>query len=97
MTTHPDLPGPAERADLNAAAHTTGTETGFWDHNGAPAPWPDDIDDWRPVSCGRSQPTNCLVILGRPPFVGRGRRAGLAEADLGLTAAGSVAMSVVAG
>jgi hypothetical protein len=29
---------------LLAAGH----ETGFWDHHGIPAPWPDDIDEWRP-------------------------------------------------
>ena len=25
-----------------------GLETGFWDDHGQPAPWPDDIDEWRP-------------------------------------------------
>ncbi len=43
------IPGPAERAALNAALHATGTETGFWDDHGRPAPWPDDIDQWRPA------------------------------------------------
>jgi len=27
-----------------------GHETGFWDDHGLPAPWPDDIDDWRPAT-----------------------------------------------
>lgn len=44
------IPGPVERAALNAALRSTGTETGFWDEHGTPAPWPDDIDDWRPVT-----------------------------------------------
>lgn len=46
------IPGPAQRARLNAALHADGTETGFWDDHGRPAPWPDDIDDiddWRPA------------------------------------------------
>jgi hypothetical protein len=30
---------------LNAALLATDTETGFWDDNGRPAPWPDDIED----------------------------------------------------
>jgi hypothetical protein len=47
---HGDLtgPSPAERARLTAALATTGTETGFWDDHGRPAPWPDDIDRWQP-------------------------------------------------
>ena len=27
-----------------------GHETGFWDEHGRPAPWPDDIDEWRPTT-----------------------------------------------
>jgi hypothetical protein len=54
MNTHPTIershvPGPDERAALNAALRTHGTETGFWDDHGVPAPWPDDIDDWTPL------------------------------------------------
>lgn len=45
-----DLPDTDQRAALNAALAATGTETGFWDEHGIPAPWPDDIDDWRPVT-----------------------------------------------
>lgn len=44
------IPGPAQRAALNAALRATGAETGFWDDHGRPAPWPDDIDEWRPVT-----------------------------------------------
>ena len=44
------IPDPDERAALNAALHTTGADTGFWDDLGRPAPWPDDIDEWRPSS-----------------------------------------------
>jgi hypothetical protein len=44
------VPGPAERARRNAALAATGAETGFWDDDGRPAPWPDDIDHWHPES-----------------------------------------------
>jgi hypothetical protein len=27
-----------------------GRETGFWDDHGQPAPWPDDLDEWRPTT-----------------------------------------------
>jgi hypothetical protein len=42
------IPDQHERAALNAAPHDT--DTGFWDERGAPAPWPDDIDEWRPAN-----------------------------------------------
>jgi hypothetical protein len=42
------LPNPTERAARNADLTATGTETGFWDNHGRPAPWPDDIDQWQP-------------------------------------------------
>ena len=42
------LPERAERAELNAALAATGTESGFWDDHGRPAPWPDNIDQWQP-------------------------------------------------
>jgi hypothetical protein len=44
------IPGPEQRAELNRQLHATGTDTGFWDDHGRPAPWPDDIDEWRPSS-----------------------------------------------
>jgi hypothetical protein len=47
MNRRPDLPGADERAALNAALLAAGAETGFCDERGRPAPWPDDIDDWR--------------------------------------------------
>ncbi|GFJ77376.1 hypothetical protein Phou_015560 [Phytohabitans houttuyneae] len=34
------IPGPAERARRNAALAANGTETGFWDDHGRPAPGP---------------------------------------------------------
>jgi hypothetical protein len=46
------IPDPHERAALNAAPLATGTETGFWDDQGRPAPWPDDIDEWTPETSG---------------------------------------------
>ena len=36
--------------DHDLALLTAGHDTGFWDEHGNPAPWPDDIDEWRPVS-----------------------------------------------
>jgi len=47
-TGDPAIPDPAERAARNAALLADNIETGFWDDHGRPAPWPDDIDDWRP-------------------------------------------------
>ena len=44
----PAIPTPAEREELNAALLAEGTETGFWDDDGRPAPWPDDIEQWQP-------------------------------------------------
>lgn len=47
---HAMIPGPAERARLNADLLAHGTETGFWNDTGQPAPWPDDINEWRPAT-----------------------------------------------
>jgi hypothetical protein len=44
----PAIPDPTERAKRNAALHTDNIETGFFDKNGHPAPWPDDIHQWQP-------------------------------------------------
>jgi len=63
MNPRPDLPDADERARRNAALLTTGTETGFWDKDGRPAPWPDDIDDWRPET-----PEPTTPEPGQPPF-----------------------------
>lgn len=49
-TPHPAIPRPDERAALNAALMTTGAETGFYDEHGRPASWPDDIEQWTPVT-----------------------------------------------
>lgn len=49
-TPHPDIPTRAEREALNAALFATDAETGFWDDNGRPAPWPDDIHEWTPAT-----------------------------------------------
>jgi hypothetical protein len=48
LTIHSQIPDATHRFELNAALHATGAETGFWDETGRPAPWPDDIEDWRP-------------------------------------------------
>jgi hypothetical protein len=42
------VPDPGERARLNATLHAENIETGFFDDQGRPAPWPDDIDQWQP-------------------------------------------------
>jgi hypothetical protein len=62
-TRHPAIPDPAQRQARNAALAATGTETGFWDDHGRPAPWPDDIDDWTPTT---SEPRTHEP--GEPPF-----------------------------
>ena len=58
--THPTgehaIPNPAERARRNTALHTDNTETGWWDDQGRPAPWPDDIDQWQPVTSDPNTP-----------------------------------------
>ena len=61
--TDPAIPTPAEREELNAALLATGTETGFWDDTGLPAPWPDDIDQWQPY---KGEPATCQP--GDQPF-----------------------------
>jgi hypothetical protein len=43
-TGDPAFPNPEQRAALNAALLADNTETGFWDDQGRPAPWPADID-----------------------------------------------------
>jgi hypothetical protein len=48
MTGHPSIPDPGHRVELNCAQLATGADSGFWDDHGRPAPWPDDIDEWRP-------------------------------------------------
>jgi hypothetical protein len=63
MNRHRDLPDADERAAFNAALLATGAETGFWDERGRPAPWPDDIDDWRPDTSEPITPEP-----GRPAF-----------------------------
>lgn len=44
------IPDSEERAVLNAALHKVGTPTGWWDDHGRPAPWPQDIDQYRTVT-----------------------------------------------
>jgi hypothetical protein len=48
MTAAPQIPDAEQRTERNAALRITGADTGFWDDHGRPAPWPDDIDEWRP-------------------------------------------------
>jgi hypothetical protein len=47
------IPDPDQRSELNTAIATDGIDSGFWDGTGRPAPWPDDIDDWRPSTSAR--------------------------------------------
>ena len=61
--THTGIPDPHDRAALNASLLATGAETGFWDETGRPAPWPDDIEEWRPTA---SEPIT--TEPGQQPF-----------------------------
>jgi hypothetical protein len=61
--TSSQIPNPGERAARNAALHATGADTGFWNELGRPAPWPDDIEEWRPSSSEPITPNP-----GQPPF-----------------------------
>jgi len=67
MTTNPvgdpAVPDPEERAARNAALFADNIETGFWDDQGRPAPWPDDIDEWTYVTYEPRNPEP-----GQPPF-----------------------------
>ena len=63
LTGVPAIPDPAERAARNAALLADNIETGFWDDQGRPAPWPDDIDDWAPATY---EPV--IPEPGQPPF-----------------------------
>jgi putative transposase len=54
-TRHPAIPGPATRAWLNARLRATGQDSGFYDDRGVPAPWPGDIDEWKPST---AEPVN---------------------------------------
>ncbi len=49
-THHRAIPGRRQRAALNTALHATGADTGFFNDHGQVAPWPQDIDHWRPTS-----------------------------------------------
>ena len=48
MTALTPMPDPTS-GDLDRAL-AAGHDTGFWDDHGRPAPWPDDIDEWRPAT-----------------------------------------------
>jgi hypothetical protein len=63
MTGDLAVPDPAERKKLNAALLADNIETGFWDDQGRPAPWPDDIDQRHPET---SEPTTHQP--GEQPF-----------------------------
>jgi hypothetical protein len=51
------------RHDHALALLAAGYDTGIWDEYGRPAPWPDDITEWRPVT---RQPIT--VDPGEEPF-----------------------------
>jgi hypothetical protein len=50
------------RHDHDLALLAAGHDTGFWDEPGRPAPWPDDIDEWRPAQ-RTHHPTNRRTIF----------------------------------
>ena len=45
MTPRRDIYGPGFTHAEYLRALRAGHETGWWDHNGVPAPWPHDFDD----------------------------------------------------
>ena len=51
------------RHDHDLGLLAAGYDTGFWDEYGRPAPWPDDINECRPVT---RQPNT--VNPGEEPF-----------------------------
>jgi hypothetical protein len=65
MTAHPNPhPDPiADRETYLAMIATGDLEPGFFDEHGDPAPMPDDIDEWRPVTYEPTTPEP-----GQPPF-----------------------------
>lgn len=67
MTTHitgdPAIPNPEERAARNTALSADNIETGFWDDQGRPAAWPEDIDEWTGTAYEPRTPDP-----GQPPF-----------------------------
>lgn len=50
----PWIPAVAERARRNADLLAHGIDTGWYDARGVPAPWPDDIEEWRPATHQRT-------------------------------------------
>lgn len=60
------IPDATERARLNRAFHRHGAWTGWHDEHGNVAPWPDDIDDWRPAHT--INPTPHTPDPNQPPF-----------------------------
>jgi hypothetical protein len=60
------------RHDHDLALLAAGYDTGFWDEYGRPAPWPDDITEWRPVtgqqtpSTPAKNPSNQLISKDQP-------------------------------
>jgi hypothetical protein len=57
------IPDPEECAALNAALFADNIGTSFWDDQGRPAPWPDNIDEWTPHT---GKPATRKP--GEPPF-----------------------------
>lgn len=61
------VPGRSREEDLALLA--AGYETGWWDDNGVPAPWPEDFFDpdsgWHPTA---SEEEPLTPQPGQPPF-----------------------------
>jgi hypothetical protein len=49
MTRLRDICGPGFTQAEYLRVLRAGHETGWWDENGVPAPWPNDFDEWRPI------------------------------------------------
>ena len=68
--TPPDHPTDSRsRREKDLALLADGLETGWWDDNGRPAPWPDDLfdpdSDWHAGSAADHPP---VTLTGEPPF-----------------------------
>ena len=70
MTKPCDIHGPGHTPAEYLRALNAGHETGWWDDNGVPAPWPEDFPDpnsgWQPAD--HAATTEQRWNGGEPPF-----------------------------
>ena len=69
MTRLRDIDGPGFTQAEYLRTLAAGYETGWWDHNGVPAPWPDDFHEPNGQHPGRQNTrTEPTTERRRPPF-----------------------------